>query len=188
MHFVQALQSHKMHDLKEATNLFTIMILLFGPIGLRLSENIRLRSPLIHLKIVLKCFINILDLPNGRDFFCLSEPGAGRPWLWEKIARKSIKLGKSDWKFKSICKYFGLLLKALFFLILGLWIFFPKVQVGGGKKINKKLVKHFFLFNLKHFWIGGKKNIKMQNFIFLNLAVFTSEEIKKVKNKILFFF
>ena len=43
-----------------------------------------------------------------QGFFCLPEPGAMGPCLWEKIARKSIKLGKSDLKFKAICKYFGL--------------------------------------------------------------------------------
>ena len=48
-------------------------------------------------------------------------------------------------------------LKALFFLILGLRIFFQNIKVGGGKKIKIKITKKFFLFNLKHIWIGGKK-------------------------------
>ena len=46
--------------------------------------------------------------------------------------------------------------KALFFLILGLQIFFQNVKVGGGEK-KKKLLKKIFLFNLKHIWIGEKK-------------------------------
>ena len=41
--------------------------------------------------------------------------------------------------------------KALFFLILGLLIFFQNIKVGGGKKIKIKITKNvFFLFNLKH--------------------------------------
>ena len=49
--------------------------------------------------------------------------------------------------------------KAKFFLILGLRIFFQNIRVGGGKKIKIKLLKKFFLFNLKHtcIWIGEKK-------------------------------
>ena len=75
--------------------------------------------------------------------------------------------------------------KALSFLILGLQIFFQNIKVGGGKKIKIKITKNFFLFNLKHMWIGGKKikkivrfyTVKMQklqNFIyfFFNLVVF----------------
>ena len=31
--------------------------------------------------------------------------------------------------------------KALFFLILGLWIFFQNIKVGGGKKIKIKITK-----------------------------------------------
>ena len=47
-----------------------------------------------------------------------------------------------------------LLNKNLFFLIFGLQIFFQNIKVGGGKKI--KFTKIFFLFNLKHIWIGEK--------------------------------
>ena len=50
--------------------------------------------------------------------------------------------------------------KALFFLILGLRIFFQNIKVGGGKKIKIKITKKIFLFNLKHIWIRGKKNNK----------------------------
>ena len=39
----------------------------------------------------------------------------------------------------------------LIFLILGLWIFFQNIKVGGGKKIKIKITKKiFFLFILKH--------------------------------------
>ena len=34
--------------------------------------------------------------------------------------------------------------KALFFLILGLRIFFQNIKVGGGKKKKKKITKNFF--------------------------------------------
>ena len=51
--------------------------------------------------------------------------------------------------------------KALFFLILGLQIFFQNIKVGGGKKIKIKLLKKIFLFNLKHIWIGEKKITKI---------------------------
>ena len=47
--------------------------------------------------------------------------------------------------------------KALFFIILGLQIFFQNIKVGGGKKIKIKIVKQIFLFNMKHIWIRGKK-------------------------------
>ena len=47
--------------------------------------------------------------------------------------------------------------KALFFLILGLRIFFQNIKVGGGKKI--KITKKIFLFNLKHFGSQKKKII-----------------------------
>ena len=50
--------------------------------------------------------------------------------------------------------------KALFFLILGLRIFFQNIEVGGGKKIKIKITKTIFLFNLKHIWIGEKNNNK----------------------------
>ena len=41
--------------------------------------------------------------------------------------------------------------RALFFLILGLQIFFSQnIKVGGGKKIKIKITIFFFLFNLKH--------------------------------------
>ena len=46
--------------------------------------------------------------------------------------------------------------KALFFLILGLRIFFQNIKVGGGKKIKIKITKIIFLFNLKHIWTGEK--------------------------------
>ena len=51
--------------------------------------------------------------------------------------------------------------QALFFLILGLRIFFQNIKVGGGKKIIIKITKNFFLFNLKHIWIGEKKQTKI---------------------------
>ena len=52
--------------------------------------------------------------------------------------------------------------KALFFLILGLRIFFQNIKVGGGKKIKIKSTKNFFfLLNLKHIWIGEKKQPKI---------------------------
>ena len=35
--------------------------------------------------------------------------------------------------------------KALFFLILGLRIFFQNIKVGGGKKTKIKLLKKFFI-------------------------------------------
>ena len=43
----------------------------------------------------------------------------------------------------------------LLFLLLGLRIYFQNIMVEGGKKI--KITKKFFLFNLKHIWMGGKK-------------------------------
>ena len=36
-------------------------------------------------------------------------------------------------------------IKALFFLILGLQIFFQNIKVGGGKKIKIKIAKKIFL-------------------------------------------
>ena len=48
----------------------------------------------------------------------------------------------------------------LWFLILGLRIFFQNIKVGGGKKIKIKITKKIFLFNLKHIWIGEKNNNK----------------------------
>ena len=36
--------------------------------------------------------------------------------------------------------------KALFFLILGLRIFFSSIKVGGGKKIKIKITKFFFFY------------------------------------------
>ena len=53
------------------------------------------------------------------------------------------------------------ILKALFFLILGLRSFFQNIKVGGGKKIKIKINKFFFLFNLKHIWMGEKKITKI---------------------------
>ena len=47
--------------------------------------------------------------------------------------------------------------KALFFLILGLRIFFLKILRSEEGKKFKKITKFFFLFNLKHIWIGEKK-------------------------------
>ena len=82
--------------------------------------------------------------------------------------------------------------------------FFQNIEVGGRKKIKIKITK-----NLKHIWIGGKKNNKncivisaflqckiIQFLLFLfkilfffkSGILFASEEIKKVKNKILIFF
>ena len=52
--------------------------------------------------------------------------------------------------------------KALFFLILGLRIFFQNIKVGGGKKIKIKITKKkSYLFNQKHIWIGEKKHTKI---------------------------
>ena len=105
----------------------------------------------------------------------------------------------------------------LIFLILGLQIFFQINKVGGGKKIKIKLLKTFFLFNLKHIWIGKKNcmilhcknaemtiilsflhfySVKSYNFLsffnilssFLNLAVFYIGENKKSQKKLFFFF
>ena len=54
------------------------------------------------------------------------------------------------------------LLGLIFFIILGLRIFFQNIKVGGGKKIKMKITKNvFFLFNLKHIWIGEKKPTKI---------------------------
>ena len=82
--------------------------------------------------------------------------------------------------------------KALFFLILGLRIFFQNIKVGGGKKIKIKITKKIFLFNLKHIWIGEKEITKIVIFFnilffFLNLAVFYIRENKK-SQKYFFFF
>ena len=95
------------------------------------------------------------------------------------------------------CKH--CVLKALFFLILGLQIFFQNIKDGGGKKI--KITKKNFLFNLKHIWIGGKKitksiwfyTVKMQkwqyfNFFFFNLTVFYNGGNKKSQKLNLIFF
>ena len=70
--------------------------------------------------------------------------------------------------------------KALFFSILGLRIFFQNIKVGGGKKIKIKITNFFFLFNLKHIWIGGKKitkivlfyTVKMQKWHFFFIFIF----------------
>ena len=53
------------------------------------------------------------------------------------------------------------LIRPYFFLILGLRIFFQNIKVGGGKKIKIKIIKKFFLFNLKHIWIEKKKITKI---------------------------
>ena len=53
---------------------------------------------------------------------------------------------------------------ALFFLILGLRIFFQNINVAGGKEIKIKITKKIFLFNLKHIWIGEKKKKKLYDF------------------------
>ena len=50
--------------------------------------------------------------------------------------------------------------KALFFLILGIQIFFQNIKVGGGKKIKIKITI-FFFSNLKHIWIREKKITKI---------------------------
>ena len=80
---------------------------------------------------------------------------------------------------------------------------FQNIKVGGGKKIEIKITKKFFLFNLKHIWNGGKKITKIVLFytlnfflckngnilslFFLNLAVFYIGGNKK-KSKIFLFF
>ena len=52
--------------------------------------------------------------------------------------------------------------KALFFLILGLRIFFLKIlRSEEGKKKTKKNTIFFLLFNLKHIWIREKKITKI---------------------------
>ena len=38
--------------------------------------------------------------------------------------------------------------------------FFSKYEGRRREKNKKKITKNFFLFNLKHIWIGGKKNNK----------------------------
>ena len=65
----------------------------------------REESPIHLLAIMLGGMVGSISAPLFfaaqivRDFpafHCLSERGARGPCLWEKIARKSIKLGKSD--------------------------------------------------------------------------------------------
>ena len=90
--------------------------------------------------------------------------------------------------------------KALFFLYLVCGFFSPKNQIGGGKKNKNKISKKYFLFNLKHIWIGGKKNNKnciilhsknaemaIIYFFKINLAVFYIGGNKKDKNNFFFF-
>ena len=48
--------------------------------------------------------------------------------------------------------------KALFFLILGLRIFFQNIKVGGGKKNKNKTTKKFF-FNKSETFGSEKKKI-----------------------------
>ena len=43
-----------------------------------------------------------------------------------------------------LCLWLASIAKALFFLILGLWIFFQNIKVGGGKKY-KITKKNFFV-------------------------------------------
>ena len=95
--------------------------------------------------------------------------------------------------FYSFLKKRESIFKPLFFLILGLQIFFKILRSEEGKK--------FFLFNLRHIWIGVLSflhfySVKSYNFcnfflIFNFILIwqfFTSEKIKIVKNKILIFF
>ena len=49
----------------------------------------------------------------------------------------------------------------LIFLTLGLRIFFQNIKVRGGKKLKIKITKNFFLFDLKHIWIGEEKITKI---------------------------
>ena len=60
-------------------------------------------------------------LMTYRYFPAFQNLGPGALDFGKKIARKSIKLGKSDRKFKAICKYFGLPLTCstiYFFIVL----------------------------------------------------------------------
>ena len=50
--------------------------------------------------------------------------------------------------------------KALFFLILGLRIFFQNIKVGGGKKIKIKLLKKFFFIQSETYLYRRKKKLK----------------------------
>ena len=50
--------------------------------------------------------------------------------------------------------------KALFFLILGLLIFFQNIKDLRRKKNKNKNYLNFFLFNLKHIWTGEKNTNK----------------------------
>ena len=88
------------------------------------------------------------------------------------------------------------MLRPYFFLILGLRIFFQNIKVGGGKKIKIKITKkNFFLFNLKHIWIGGKKKKKncmilhcknAEMAIYCHFCIFTVQD--HTKNFIFSFF
>ena len=66
----------------------------------------------------------------------------------------------------------------IFFLILGLQIFFQNIKVGGGIKI--KITKKIFLFNLKHIWIGEKKK--------KNIVISAFLQCKIIQSLLFFFF
>ena len=51
--------------------------------------------------------------------------------------------------------------KALFFLILGLRIFFQNIKVGGGKKIKIKITKIFFIISSEIYLDRRKKITKI---------------------------
>ena len=73
--------------------------------------------------------------------------------------RKAKKVCCSNLTIDLLQRYFLLLLhgyKALFFLILGLQIFFLKI-LRSEEEIKIKITKKIFFFNLKHIWIGEKK-------------------------------
>ena len=53
-----------------------------------------------------------------------------------------------------------LILLGLIFFNTWFTDFFQNIKVGGGKKIKIKIAKKTFFFNLKHIWIGEKKNNK----------------------------
>ena len=50
------------------------------------------------------------------------------------------------------------------FFITWFMDFCSNIKVGGENKIKIKITKKFFLFNLKHIWIGEKKKKKLFDF------------------------
>ena len=70
-------------------------------------------------------------LPCNAVFFCL----LGR-LIAQLVAHLSLHL--------EVCLFIGRANKALFFLILGLQIFFQNIKVGGGKKNKNKISENIF--------------------------------------------